>query len=300
MQHLELPSNWETLITGYVLGDLTPEEATLVKQYLETYPQLAAEVESLQATLALFPLSLPKTKPPEKLRSQILEAAQKELSSTLETQQDNSSSTPCPPISSSSSPSISSSPCPPISSTPPISPSFSPKTWLKIVTVTAAGLIASLGFLNYRLHQKLATAETDLSNYRLQAELSKTQQELSRYQEALSVLKQPNNRLLALKSITANIYSSGSLVIAPTSEAAILTLKNLPDLPEEKVYRLWAFVDGKKVKCAKFNPDSQGKVLLKIPLKKWGNTTEVFVTVEPKDGFDLPVGETVMRGTRAI
>ena len=294
MEHLELPSNWETLITGYVLGDLTPEEATLVKQYLETYPQLAAEVESLQATLALFPLSLPKTKPSEKLRSQILEAAQKELSSTLETQQDNSSSTPCPPISS--------SPCPPLSSSssPPISPSFSPKTWLKIVTVTAAGLIASLGFLNYRLHQKLAKTETDLSNYRLQAELSKTQQELSRYQEALSVLKQPNNRLLALKSITPNISSSGSLVIAPISEAAILTLKNLPDLPEEKVYRLWAFVDGEKVKCAKFNPDYQGKVLLKIPLKKWGNTTEVFVTVEPKDGFDLPVGETVMRGTRAI
>ncbi len=157
-----------------------------------------------------------------------------------------------------------------------------------------------MGFFNYRLHQKLATAETDLSNYRLQAELSKTQQELSRYQEALSVLKQPNNRLLALKSITPDISSSGSLVIAPNSEAAILTLKNLPDLPENQVYRLWAFVDGKKIKCAKFNPDSQGKVLLKIPLQQWGNTTEVFVTIEPKDGLELPVGETVMKGSRAI
>jgi hypothetical protein len=268
MEPDKLPSNWEALITGYVLGDLTPEEATLVKQYLETYPQLAAEVESLQATLALFPLSLPETKPPEKLRSQILQAAQKDLLTTVET------------------PSISSLP--------------SPKPWLKIAGITAVGLIASLGFLNYRLHQKLATAETDLSNYRLKAELSKTQQELSRYQEALSVLRQPNNRLLALKSITPDISSSGSLVIAPNSEAAILTLKNLPDLPENKVYRLWAFVDGKKIKCAKFNPDSQGKVLQKIPLQQWGNTTEVFVTIESKDGFDLPVGETVMKGSRAI
>ena len=157
-----------------------------------------------------------------------------------------------------------------------------------------------MGFFNYRLNQKLATAETDLSNYRLQTELSQTQQELSRYQEALSVLKQPNNRLLALKSITPDISSSGSLVIAPNSEAAILTLKKLPNLPEDKVYRLWAFVDGKKVKCAKFNPDSQGKVLQKIPLQKWGSTTEVFVTIEPKDGFELPVGETVMKGSTAI
>ena len=183
----------------------------------------------------------------------------------------------------------------------PLSPlPSSPKPWLKIAGITAIGLIASLGFFNYRLHQKLATAETDLSNYRLQAELSKTQQELSRYQEALSVLKQPNNRLLALKSITPDISSSGSLVIAPNSEAAILTLKNLPDLPENKVYRLWAFVDGKKIKCAKFNPDAQGKVLLKIPLQQWGNTTEVFITIESKDGFDLPAGETVMKGSRAI
>ncbi len=277
MESDKLPSNWEALITGYVLGDLTPEEATLIKQYLETYPELAAEVESLQATLALFPLSLPETKPPEKLRSQILQAAATELNVNH-----NEISSPSPPL-----------PLSPL-------PSSSAKNWLKIAGITAVGIIASLGFLNYRLHQKLATAETDLSNYRLQAELSKTQQELSRYQEALSVLKQPNNRLLALKSITPDISSSGSLVIAPNSEAAILTLKNLPDLPEDKIYRLWAFVDGKKVKCAKFNPDSQGKVLQKIPLQKWGNTTEVFVTVEPKEGFDLPVGETVIKGSRAI
>ncbi|MEO1432957.1 MAG: anti-sigma factor [Cyanobacteria bacterium J06633_8] len=276
MEPLELPSNWEALITGYVLSDLTPEEAALVKQYLETYPELACEVESLQATLALFPLSLPESKPPEGLRSQILRAAEKDLSTTVETEK-----------------------TPPISQSPNL-PITSPKPWLKIAGVAALGLIASLGFFNYRLHQRLATAETDLSNYRLQAELAKTQQELFHYQETLSVLKQPNNRLLTLKSITPDISSSGSLVIAPNSEAAILTLKNLPDLAEDKVYRLWAFVDGKKVKCAKFNPDSQGKVLQKIPLQKWGSTTEVFVTIEPKDGFELPVGETVMKGSRAI
>ncbi len=275
MEPSELPPNWESLITGYVLSDLTPEEAALVKQYLETYPELACEVESLQATLALFPLSLPETKPPEKLREQILQAAATDLNVNH-----NEVSSPSPPL--------------------PISPLPSPKPWLKIAGIAAMGLITSLGFFNYRLQQKLATAETDLSNYRLQAQLSETQQELSRYQEALSVLKQPNNRLLALKSITSDISSSGSLVIAPNSEAAILTLKNLPDLAEDKVYRLWAFVDGKKVQCAKFNPDSQGKVLQKIPLHKWGSTTEVFVTVEPKDGFELPVGETVMKGSRAI
>ena len=125
MKPLELPSNWEALITGYVLSDLTPEEAALVKQYLETYPELACEVESLQATLALFPLSLPKAKPSEGLRSQILEAAQKDLSSTVKTQQTPVSPSPSLPLSP-SSPSQSS-----LSSTSSyISPSFRARDYL--------------------------------------------------------------------------------------------------------------------------------------------------------------------------
>jgi len=126
MEPLELPDHWENLITGYVLGDLSSEEAALVKQYLELYPELAVEVESLQATLAVFPLSLPETKPPEKLRSQILEAAKTELNQ-------NEVSLP-----------ISSSPHPPISPSPS-------KPWLKIAGITAMGIIAGLGFFNYRL-----------------------------------------------------------------------------------------------------------------------------------------------------
>ncbi len=93
MEPDKLPSNWENLITGYVLGDLSSEEATLVKQYLETYPELASEVESLQATLALFPLSLPETKPSEGLRSKILQAAATELNVNH-----NEISSPSPPL----------------------------------------------------------------------------------------------------------------------------------------------------------------------------------------------------------
>lgn len=183
---------------------------------------------------------------------------------------------------------------------------FTKTKTIKILTLAAtAGIVTTLAACSNPTDNNTKGVNeelglSDLSNYCLQAELSKTQQELSRYQEALSVLKQPNNRLLAIKSITPDISSSGSLVIAPNSEAAILSLKNLPNLPENKVYRLWAFVDGKKIKCAKFNPDDRGKVLLKIPLQKWGSTTEVFITIEPKQGFELPVGETVMKGSRAI
>ena len=123
---------------------------------------------------------------------------------------------------------------------------------------------------------------------------------LSRYQQAVDLLKQPNNRLLTLKGISSNVPASGSLVIAPNSQVAMLTLQNLPSISENKVYGLWAFVDGKKVKCAKFIPDSQGRVMQEIPLNEWGSTTKVFVTIEPKQGLSLPTGETVIKGVSSI
>ena len=76
MAHLEQPEQWESLLAGYVLGDLSPEEVVRVKQHLATAPELANEINRLQATLALLPLSLPPTSPPQTLRQHLLQAAQ--------------------------------------------------------------------------------------------------------------------------------------------------------------------------------------------------------------------------------
>ncbi len=278
MERLELPQDWESLLAGYVLGDLTPEDVVKVNQYLQLYPELADEVNSLQATLALFPLSLPKSSPSANLRSQILQAAENQLVKGVERDKQIR-----------------------------LQPRRITKPWFWLMGGMAAAFIASLGLYNYQLQKQLAIAQSDLSSYRqkislseLQTELTHTQNQLSRYQKAVAILKQPNNRLLALKGITANVPASGSLVIAPNSQAAVLTLQNLPPIAEDKVYRLWAFVNQQKVKCAKFTPDAEGKVMLQIPLKEWGSTTQVFVTIEPKEGLSLPTGKTVMTGTSSI
>jgi anti-sigma-K factor RskA len=63
------------LLAGYVLGDLTPEEITLVEQRLARDPQWQAELIALQETLACFPLSLPESCPHPDLGSQILQQA---------------------------------------------------------------------------------------------------------------------------------------------------------------------------------------------------------------------------------
>ncbi|NJR39890.1 MAG: hypothetical protein HC781_15060 [Leptolyngbyaceae cyanobacterium CSU_1_4] len=274
MEPIENPEPLENLLAGYVLGDLTSEEAAKIKQLLESNPAMLTEVHRLQSTLSVMSLSLPVTSLPQPLEAQILQAAQAERSLFKPTSRTNL------------------------------------QLWKRLAVGSAAALIAGLGIATYQAHHKLAVAQ--LENHRLHQQLTTTQatldrmrqqdlatarQELSRYQEAVSLLRQPNNRFLALRGTSLEFRSSGSLVIVPTKNSAILVLRDVASLPEGEVYRMWALVDGKKVSCADFKPNTQGEVFLQLSLNQWGGTPEVVVTIEPDRSLSNPVGEMVIIGS---
>ena len=73
----------QELTAGYVLGDLTSEEAAQFHQLLVQHPELREEVEALQEALAMMPYALPEEKPQGELRSRILQATQAEFEQTL-------------------------------------------------------------------------------------------------------------------------------------------------------------------------------------------------------------------------
>jgi anti-sigma-K factor RskA len=77
---LQPNESWNELLAGYVLGDLTPEEAVQVKQYLEAHPELLSEVKALQATLSLLPLALPETSLSPSFGAELVQAAESMVS----------------------------------------------------------------------------------------------------------------------------------------------------------------------------------------------------------------------------
>ncbi len=240
---------WDELLAGYVLGDLSSEEIVKVKEHLAQNPELRIEITNLEATLSLLPLSLPQTTPSKGIRENILQSAQASLISS-----------PSLPI------------------------WKKPQMWIFLIVGLGAMGMTTLGFTNYRLQEKLAVAETELSSYK----------------DAIALLRKPNNRLLAIKSMKDQQQSSGSLLIAPQEQTAMLSLQNVSALPRGKVYRMWAFVDGKKVACAEFKPNAEGKVFLKLPLENWAETSTVAVTIEPSAQTLEPTGETVMMGGKLL
>lgn len=255
---------WEELLAGYVLGDLSPEEVEEVNRLLISHPELFAEINSLQETLALIPMSLPESSPSSDLRSKLLvqidmqpqDRGRIELASNA------------------------------IAISPRQKWIWSPLSkWLAIVSGVVATVAVGLGLDSYRVRQELASARSDLNQYR----------------NVVAILRQPDNRLLSLKGMGATPTASGSITIAPSSQTATIAIQNLPPLPKGKVYRLWAIVDGKKVECAEFVPDLQGKVLVQVPLDRFlSKTGTVAITVEPAQRNPQSTGEMVMQGGSTI
>ncbi len=161
-------------------------------------------------------------------------------------------------------------------------PVSSQYNWSWIITaVTAVGALL-LGINNFSLRQKIAFSEN----------------RLQQQQELISLLRQPNNRLVALGANDDVVEASGSLFISPESNTAVLTLKNLDSLPGRQVYRLWAISQGKKIGCSNFTPNAQGEVHLDLSLDEaLVNASSVSITIEPEPDTEQPLGQELLSGS---
>ncbi len=263
MKNDQYPQAWEELLAGYVLGDLETEEITEMHQIIAEHPEIIKEIDSLQETLALLPLGLNESYPAEDLRDRIAAAAMPINEDLLADSLDPALNLAVPKVK--RSPSLQ---------------KLWKFGWIGFGTIGAIALVG-LGFDNYQMRQQIATNQIELQKYR----------------QTIAMLQGADNRMISLKGMGAIPAASGSVMIAPTEKTAMISIQNLMPIPQENSYRLWAIVDGKKVDCAKFRPDDQGKVFLKVPLASaLKQSTTLIITIEPNKDMPEPTGEMVMKG----
>jgi anti-sigma-K factor RskA len=261
------PHEWEELLAGYVLGDLDPEEVIEMHKIILEHPEIVTKIDHFQETLAMLPLGLSETYPDKNLRDRI---AARAIPITVE----NLSTAPLDlSIDSLNAP------------LETINRSPRRRNIWKLATIglTSIGAIAliALGFDNYQMRQQIAS----------------NQIELQKHSATIAMLQGSDNRMISLKGMGAIPAASGSVMIAPTEKTAMISIQNLRQIPQENSYRLWAIVDGKKVDCAQFRPDEQGKVFIKVPLASaLKQSTTLIITIEPNQDMPEPTGEMVMKG----
>jgi hypothetical protein len=122
------------LLASYVLGDSSPEETLMVHQLLQSHPELQQEIESLQKTLALYPLALPEVELPSTLGDRILAQAKQENQAIPESKATQTI----------------------VKHRPLLIPIFS---------AISAALIVVLGGYNYTLQRQVARMDRELEEY---------------------------------------------------------------------------------------------------------------------------------------
>ncbi len=251
----ELPERLEELIAGYVLGNLSSEEAEELRQVLTERPELSTEVHRLQEVLELMPYALPEVAPPQHLREAILAqvAPPQHLRTGILTAADVE---------------VKRSP----------TPKRFPLVWSQIAGSIAALLVLALG----------------LDNYQLRQQLSNMQAQVARQKDVIAMLQNPNTHLVSLKGMDMASAASGSVVMTPGEPKAVLILQNLPVLPKGQAYQLWVVVSGEKIPSGQFNPSSQGTVFVKMSTPPSAKVTALVVTVEVSPAPRSPDGPMVM------
>jgi hypothetical protein len=265
------PEQLEDLLAGYVLGNLTPEEAQILHQQLADYPDLNAELQKLQDVLGVMPYALPEAVPSESVRTTLVQTAVTP----------GSKRTFQPVLFPTSRPSGQRR-------------SWSPRQWG--IPLTAAALIAgAIGLDNLRLRHQVATLQAVTDSHEQVVKGLKA--ELQHKQDVIAMLERPNTQLVALRGMDDMNKAYGCVVVTAGDPSAVLMLKNLPALDSGKTYQIWSIVEGKKVAGTAFNTDPSGKAYTKLTLPIETAVNGFVITLEATPQPKAPTGPMVMAST---
>lgn len=272
MARSELPDNWQDLAAGYVLENLSEEEVAFWHLLVQQHPELISEVEALQSLFNDLGEGVPRHRPPDGLRDRIRIAARSQFATGM-----------FPASATRTRPRL--------------------HRWSSLGGAIAAGMIVLLGVQLYSLQSQLQQSRAAIATLERQLQQSKRDLQQARdqaraVQPVVSTLQQPDTRIYSLQGSNLANAASGRLVMSDQREV-IIVVQNLPELPQDKVYRLWADVPNQLglTYCGQFNSNAQGIIQFTPSSRQCGaNPTQMLITVDAITDPTTRGGPVVMQG----
>jgi len=124
----------------------------------------------------------------------------------------------------------------------------------------------------------------------LRARLSEEEAALAQAQLEVSVLLQPNVRVVNLPGIVDAFRTATVTVFyAPQSTTAYVSVANLPPLPPDQTYQLWLINRNQRLPSSVFNTDASGVSRLIVQSNEpFSRFQSIGVTIEPAGGSQTP------------
>lgn len=331
MVHLELPDNWQDLAAGYVLNNLSEEEAWIWDMLLQEYPELHQETQRLEGAFNGLADAVPLQQPSANLLQKIhatIDAEQSASQSSpkslphptaelkmMERQSSTTIDAPSNPSTRRNSSQrsmfrrFSRRPMQSLSRQPlPRQSWSSERSRLKRRTVQfgaviATGIIATLGFQVQRLQTQLQQASTELEQTSLKItslnrQLRQAESLTQSTRPVVQTLQEPGKLIYSLAGSNLANTASGSLVMSEEQQVMIV-VQNLPPLPEGQVYRLWAALQTKDVVyCGQFNTNAQGIIQLTPSSDHCGeDPSQMIITLDAVTDPTTQGGPVVMQSS---
>lgn len=240
-------ANSTDLLAGYALGDLSPAEEIRLRQVLAESPAQAHEATSYEEALALLPYGLPTAEPSARLKGKILQAASN-ASSIPERETPASNVIPLKR---------------------PSTPSSPQRRWQQWIPAISSGIAAvavvALGLNQVQLGKQ--SQQTLALQQQLKAtnrQLETLRSELSANQQVTALLEDPSIQVHSLvgeaSGQTGDRLASARVLIKPGEPEVTLVAQNLPQLPEDQIYRFWAVTAASPTPqyCGQFRQDATG------------------------------------------
>ncbi|MBN8855920.1 MAG: hypothetical protein BGO55_15690 [Sphingobacteriales bacterium 50-39] len=154
---------------------------------------------------------------------------------------------------------------------------------LRFVAAASVILLVVLAWFTYQSHKQ--NEDLKSSNAALHDELNSTQKTLEAIVNETNVLKNPNTTVVNMVGTKVAPKSSANVYWDSTNNNVFLVVKNMPQLPSDKQYQLWALIDGKPTDLGVFDSRND-KVILQM--KDTKKAQAFAITIEKAGGNPTP------------
>ncbi|MFT5980774.1 MAG: anti-sigma-K factor RskA [Flavobacteriales bacterium] len=238
-------------LESFLLGMCSENEAMSIEQLIQNHPEVRKAYDELQAEVEQFSNQFSKSAP-QNSKEDVLSQIDQFMATSRETN----------------------------------APLSSGNSRFRISNVAAAAAILIIGsYATYMTIQFNAAASHNAHLVERAVELEnqvKSQQKTITEVEGLtSIVVTPNTQKVILKGKVATEELVVQAFWNNQQEKALLHASNLPDLPQDKCYQLWADVDGEMVSVAVLAESD-------VPVEAHflGNASSLNITIEPAGGND--------------